>query len=260
MSINKSHKKYFLSKMTDDLFEVTNLYRYNISEDYLYLPQLLSNLQVKSNEEINILSEEIVGKDDNGENLWSGIISTGYIFPVIKYNVNNKKTTNILIIDFDIIFNESIENENYLKVRIENPYSSSINSILFNNAIGNILDESNSLKIPFRFYINSMENLISDFNNSAENNFRNNKDLYQILVEVNSSILELLSQIRDHFNIEFFVSDGCFSHIPENDKRDNDDIDDEYYNLFDEYKISGVFEEITDEKVIKEYLVRDNFK
>ncbi|UAJ16968.1 hypothetical protein UFVDC4_00040 [Staphylococcus phage vB_SauM-UFV_DC4] len=260
MSINKSHKKYFLSKMTDDLFEVTNLYRYNINEDYLYLPQLLSNLQVKSNEEINILSEEIVGKDDNGENLWSGTISAGYIFPVIKYNVNNKKTTNILIIDFDIIFNESIENENYLKVRIENPYSSGINSIIFNSVIGNILDESNSLKVPFRFHINSMEDLISDFNNGTENNFRNNKDLYQILVEVNSSILELLSQIRDHFDIEFFVSDSCFSHIPENDKRDNDDIDDRYYNLFDEYKISGVFEEIMDEKIIKKYLVKNNFK
>ncbi|WPH64331.1 hypothetical protein [Staphylococcus phage vB_StaM_PB50] len=260
MSINKSHKKYFLSKMTDDLFEVTNLYKYNISEDYLYLPQLLSNLQVKSNEEITISSEEIVDKDDNGENLWSGIISAGYIFPVIKYNVNNKKTTNILIIDFDIIFNESIENKNYLKVRIENPYSSGINSIIFNSVIGNILDESNSLKVPFRFHINSMEDLISDFNSGTENNFRNNKDLYQILVEVNSSILEILSQIRDHFDIEFFVSDGCFSHIPENDKRDNVDIDDEYYNLFDEYKISGVFEEIKDEKIIKKYLVKNNFK
>ncbi|QQM14667.1 hypothetical protein CPT_MarsHill_133 [Staphylococcus phage MarsHill] len=259
MSINKSYTKYFLSKMTDELFSVTNLSRYGINEDHLYLPYLLPNLQIKS-EEITISSEEIVDKGGNGKNLYSGTISIGYIFPIIKYSVNNKNSMNMLIIDFDIIFNEEIENENYLKVKIESPYDSDINSIFFNNVIGNILDESNSLKIPFRLHINSMEDLISDFNNSKENNFKNNKDLYQILVKVNSSILEILSQIRDHFNIEFFVSDSCFSHIPIIDKRNNKDMDDKYYNLFDEYRISGVFEEITDERVIKKYLVKNNFK
>lgn len=259
MSINRSYNKYFLSKMTDEFFSVTNLSRYGINEDHLYLPHLLPNLQIKS-EEIAILSEEIVDKDDNGNNLYSGTISFGHIFPIIKYNVNNKNSMNMLITDFDIIFNEAIEDENYLKVRIESPYDSNIHSIFFNSVIGNILDESNSLKIPFKLHINSMEDLISDFNNSKEDNFKNNKDLYQILVEVNSSILEILSQIRDHFNIEFFVSDACFSHIPIIDERNNKDMDDKYYNLFDEYKISGVFEEITDEKVIKEYLVKDYFK
>ncbi|WRM43505.1 hypothetical protein [Staphylococcus phage LY01] len=259
MSINKSDKTYFLSKMTDELFIVNNLSRYGINEDHLYLPYLLPNLQIKS-EEIDIFSEEIVGEDSNGNNLWSGIISVGNIFPFLEYKVGNKEGINILNIDFDIIFNEKIENKNCLKIRIEPIYNPDVTSIFFNNVIGNILDNDNILKIPFNLPIESPENLISDYNNSKETNFKNNKDLYQILTEVNSYILEILSQIRSHFDIEFFVSDSCFSHIPENDKRNNDDIDDEYYNLFDEYKISGVFEEITDEKVIKEYLVKNNFK
>lgn len=260
MSIMEKNKKYFLSKMTDELFIVNNLSRYSIKEDYFYLPQLLSNLQIKSNEEINIFSEEIVGKDSNGNNLWSGIISVGNIFPFLEYKVGNKEGINILNIDFDIIFNEKIEYKNCLEIRIEPAYNPDVTSIFFNNVIGNILDADNILKIPLNLSIKNPEKLIYDYINNRETNFKNNRVLYQILTDVNGYILEILSQIRSHFDIEFFISDGCFSHIPENDKRNNDDIDDEYYNLFDEYKISGVFEEITDEKVIKEYLVKDHFK
>ncbi|QPI17110.1 hypothetical protein [Staphylococcus phage vB_StaM_SA1] len=245
-------KKYFLSKITDELIEVIDLSKYGGVEDIAYLPHLITSLQIKNNEEIKITSEEIVGTDENGKELCSGVMSASNIFPVIAYSVNNKKAANILIIDFDIIFNEVIENENFLKIKINNAYDMGINTMLFNKVIGDILDEENSLKIPFSLPAVHMRDLIP--------NSKNNKFLRRILVEVNREILRSLSQIRDHFNIEFLVSDACFSHIVYDDRRDSDDIDEDYYNLFDDYEISRVFETITDEKVIKEYLVRDNFK
>ncbi|QPI17109.1 hypothetical protein [Staphylococcus phage vB_StaM_SA1] len=252
MDINKSGKKYFLCKVTDELITVNDLSIYGVDKDYLYLPQLISNLQVKNNEEISITSEEIVGTDDGGTNLWSGVMSSNSTFPTMGYRFNNEKSMDILIFDFDIIFNEVIENENYLKIKIDHAYNIGVNAKLFNKAISGILDEDKSLKLPFKTPISHMDSLIS--------NSENNEVLQQILTEVNRSILEVLSQIRDQFNIEFYISDGCFSHITYVDKRDHSSINKNYYNLFDEYEMSGTFKEITNEKDIKSYLVKHNFK
>lgn len=127
---------------------------------------------------------------------------------------------------------------------------------LFNKICGGIFDQEENY-LFYKMYDHILEEdsmlLYEDIGNI------NNKLVYEIILRLNNNILSLFEKIRRHLDVRFYLRDKDF-HLFSNEEIDKDSLSDEYIEISEFLEKSSLFKKITDEKIIKNYEIKENFK
>ncbi|WRM43504.1 hypothetical protein [Staphylococcus phage LY01] len=266
MGAMKSDKKYFLCKINDELFEVDKNNRGSFLYDYL--PLIIAEKIINQTEEDSYETLAIdvhYKKEDNA--IKGNLKFLPRCLPPVLYNVNNKNSfeTLITIADFKFkrdstksIFSIDKNSVNDKILFTIKPIKNKIDKILFNSIIKDILNEEDEIEIKRMILVDNLEKLLNEI---QDQNIKHHDDFKNLIKDIFNNYLILLKSLRHHFNIEFFFSKASFLDML--NVYDYDVINNNHHsykiNIFED-DLDDIFEEITDEKFVREYLVKNNFK
>lgn len=196
-------------------------------------------------------------------------------FPSIAYSVGNSKIINDFRIDsiseIDIHEKGRHEDENGEEIYIvrEGFLLSSgitihglgmeIHFDLFNKVCGNVFNnvDRHILTYDIKRFIPD-ENPLGLYNNVDD---KNNIWLYKVILKMNNEILSILEQITKYLDVRFYLREKDFSaSLSKRQKVDENLLSDEYIEISEFLEKSSLFKKITDEKIIKNYEIKENFK
>ncbi|UAJ16970.1 hypothetical protein UFVDC4_00042 [Staphylococcus phage vB_SauM-UFV_DC4] len=192
--------------------------------------------------------------------------------PLVSYSVGNSNILN----DFSLNVNSVVDiykkgnfedeegnkmiipKENFkleTNINIDN-LGGKIDHELFNKICGDIFDQDENF-LFYKMYDHILEeNSMSLYENIGN---INNKLVYEIILRLNNNILSLFEKIRSHLDVRFYLRDKDF-YLFSNGEIDKDSLSDEYIEISEFLGKSSLFKKITDEKIIKNYEIKENFK
>ncbi|QQO92786.1 hypothetical protein CPT_Madawaska_133 [Staphylococcus phage Madawaska] len=265
MSAIKSDKKYFLCKINDELFEVDNKNnRWPFLYDYL--PLIIAEKIINSDEKDSYETSALDVHYKKEDNVITGNLRfLSRCLPPVLYNVNDKNSFETIITLADFKFKRDItkspfsidKNSAIDKILFTmEPIQNEIDAALFNSIIKDILNEEDEIELERFILVDNIEKLLNEI---QEQNIKHHDEFRGLISDIFNNYLNILKSLRHHFNIEFFFAKTSFLDML--NIYDYDAIINDSYkiNIF-EGDLDVIFEEITDEKVIKKYLVKNNFK
>src|SRR5699024_6238996 len=256
MGAMKSDKKYFLCKINDELFEVDNKNNRG-SFLYDYLPLIIAEKIINSNEKDEYETRAIDVRYEKEGNVITGNLKfLTRCLPPVLYNVNNKNSFKTIITFADFKFKRDItktpfridKNSDIDKMLFTmEPIQNKIDEDLFNSIIKDILNEEDEIEIDRMILVDNIEKLLNEI---QEQNIKHHDEFRGLIVDIFNNYLNILESLRHHFNIEFFFAKTSFLDIL--NIYDYYDINDSYKTNIFEDDFDGIFEEITDEKFVRE--------
>ncbi|QDJ97843.1 hypothetical protein PALS2_218 [Staphylococcus phage PALS_2] len=265
MSAMKSNKKYFLCKINDELFEVDKNNRGSFLYDYL--PLIIAEKIINQTEKDSYETSAMDVYYKKEDNIIKGNLKflSRCLLPVL-YNFNNKNSfkTVMTLADFKFkrdankstfsIDKNSVNDKILFQMR---PLGNEIDDILFNSIISDLLNEDDEIEMKQMLLVGNFEKLLNEIDNQ---NIKHHDDFKILIKDIFNIYINLLNSLSHHLNIEFFFSESSFLDMLNVYDYDIINNKDSYkINIFED-DLDGIFEEITDEKFVREYLVKNNFK